>query len=276
MFTKLPPPPYDSMSLYKSMLLTTDEVYAVSLQQLGPKLGTAYKDYDRLSGSSKELVPATDITPSMDAALLNCYSRLKNKNVSPSNVRALLFLAVPKCPYCEVGEVAELDHVLPQSVWPEYTIHINNLVPVCGKCNGHKSTRSYLTSKWSYRHPYLGDAMTSKVLFAKAIIKGKNIRYEFSIACPDDMDSETYLAVKGAFKTFHLAKRFADQAVYSLSNRSFKLRQLYSDLGAGAVKEYLLSESETTSHARGINYWESVLLRDLAANADYCKFQHWS
>lgn len=42
------------------------------------------------------------------------------------------------CPICGVKYVSDWDHYIPRSVMPEYSIHVQNLIPTCGDCNGDK------------------------------------------------------------------------------------------------------------------------------------------
>lgn len=276
MLSSVPLPNYNSATLYKSMFETADDADLNNLKKFEVQIVAAYGNYDHQHGNSQHLKPVTGVNEKLKEAIDRCYGRLGNKKISPSYVRDLLLDAVPVCPYCGVGETAELDHVLPRSVWPEFTIHISNLVPACRKCNGNKSDRSFLTSGWSYHHPYFHSELSTKFLFAMPIISGPNIRYEFTVRRPPQVSQATFHSVEEAFRTFHLAKRFASQSVHRLSNRSLKLRQLFGALGSAGVKDYLLGEATSISDARGVNYWEAVLLSDLSSSTEYCEFEHWS
>ncbi len=43
-----------------------------------------------------------------------------------------------RCTYCEVDQVADLDHLRPKSLWPMLTYCWENLVPACAFCNSRK------------------------------------------------------------------------------------------------------------------------------------------
>lgn len=58
------------------------------------------------------------------------------------------------CPICDYEVVKEVDHFLPRSLFPQYTIIPSNLVPLCRDCNKHKSSKfSNNPNKLQY-HPY--------------------------------------------------------------------------------------------------------------------------
>ena len=42
------------------------------------------------------------------------------------------------CPYCHSNVASELDHYIPRSVMPEYSVHYYNLIPLCHNCNNDK------------------------------------------------------------------------------------------------------------------------------------------
>lgn len=276
MMSKAQRPAYDSTFLYRSMFPAASDVDLAHLQLVESQISAAYRTYDKQLGSSADIVPIAGVSLGLVEALTRCFERLGNKKIEPSNVRQLLLDAVPVCPYCDFGESAELDHVLPRSVWPEFLIHLDNLVPICGRCNKNKLNRNFRTSGWSYRHPYFESDLPAKFLFVETVIKGGNMRYEFKIKRPTGIDPSTFLAVEETFRTFRLDFRFGKRATYLLSDRALRLRLLHSDMGAVGVSEYLLGEGDSIAHKRGVNYWEAVLFLDLAEDEKFCDFGSWS
>lgn len=43
-----------------------------------------------------------------------------------------------KCPICGLSDCREMDHFAPRSVFPEYSCHLPNLIPLCHNCNNDK------------------------------------------------------------------------------------------------------------------------------------------
>lgn len=67
-----------------------------------------------------------------------------------------------ECPYCgSPGKPDTLDHFMPESVWPEFAIHPNNLVPQCGECAPIKGKRYYCTTRNDalFLHPIYHDML---------------------------------------------------------------------------------------------------------------------
>lgn len=69
------------------------------------------------------------------------------------------------CPICGVKHVSDWDHYIPRSVMPEYSIHVQNLIPTCGDCNGDKHEEWLENGKRIFFNAYYDEAIDlSKVL----------------------------------------------------------------------------------------------------------------
>lgn len=44
------------------------------------------------------------------------------------------------CPICGLAIAQEMDHYIPREIMPEFSVHRNNLIPLCHDCNHDKST----------------------------------------------------------------------------------------------------------------------------------------
>lgn len=58
------------------------------------------------------------------------------------------------CPICGMKPVTDWDHYIPRSVMPEYSIHLQNLIPTCGDCNGKKKEHWLEDGKRQYFNAY--------------------------------------------------------------------------------------------------------------------------
>lgn len=65
------------------------------------------------------------------------------------------------CPMCGGTGVAELDHVLPKSDYPEFSTFSFNLVPTCSGCNRRRSNKG---NKYHFIHPYFDTDLLKKLL----------------------------------------------------------------------------------------------------------------
>lgn len=70
------------------------------------------------------------------------------------------------CPICGVNLVQTMDHFIPQSDYPLFSVHPRNLIPSCQTCNGHKSdTVIDENSHRKYWNAYLDEVPTEKFLY---------------------------------------------------------------------------------------------------------------
>jgi len=86
------------------------------------------------------------------------------------------------CPYCGVDTVRSIDHYLPRSDFPEFSISLQNLLMSCDFCNS-----TYKLTNWgngAAQHvinPFLNQLPTAEFLVATCAYKNKGISASFSI-----------------------------------------------------------------------------------------------
>lgn len=111
------------------------------------------------------------------------------------------------CPYCNflTRTVSQLDHYLPKSVFPSFSITAVNLVPICSDCNKLKDNYYSLEKDNMFLHPYFDEVMGTVHEFLKCrIVEKDNIGFEFYITKLGSWDDETYHRVKFHFEKLRL------------------------------------------------------------------------
>jgi hypothetical protein len=58
------------------------------------------------------------------------------------------------CPFCGLGIASTLDHYLPKTKYPLFSVLASNLVPACKDCNTGKKTKIAITAEEQCLHPY--------------------------------------------------------------------------------------------------------------------------
>lgn len=75
------------------------------------------------------------------------------------------------CPMCGLPGTGTLDHIFPQSDFPELAIFSRNLVPTCYRCNTkHQATYRGVNDGERIFHPYFDDVLNNRVV--RATIQG--------------------------------------------------------------------------------------------------------
>ena len=172
-----------------------------------------------------------------------------------------------RCPFCSIGEVSTLDHYLPKSKFPVYSILPYNLVPCCKDCNTGKLANYAKIKEKQSLHPYYDDFTNEQWLFAE-VLKTSPLSIKFSVNVPTDWDDVSKVRIEAHFIEYNLKHRFAVKASSELSklNSEFFLFPLSSQL----IKEHLKRKELINKHLH-LNSWESAFYQALAESDWYCR-----
>jgi hypothetical protein len=105
------------------------------LTALTGQVRRAYQQYS----TATTLVGLTPIGPLPDpdvAALKSNYEALGL--TGNAHIRAQVRGRSSICCYCGFRDATDLDHYLPRTIYPEFSVLTENLVPACGTCNNRK------------------------------------------------------------------------------------------------------------------------------------------
>lgn len=121
------------------------------------------------------------------------------------------------CPICGLDRVSTLDHFLPQSHFPEYSIHPRNLVPCCSVCNGHKSECWHHTGHRAVWNPYLDTVPVDAYLKCRITMSDSLPEATFHLE-QGHIDDCTFSLIQRTFTRLHLLDRY-HEAAYAESDR---------------------------------------------------------
>lgn len=158
--------------------------------------------------------------------LLTLYTSYFSKQEKPARkiYNYLLALAKEKCPYCcGIGRPRNLDHYLPKSYFPQFSILPQNLVPSCRDCNmdGKKNDFSRIKEE-QIIHPYLD----KHSFFQERWISARYIPdfhtntagiIEYFVNPPSVWEECDKRRAQEHFQQFDLATRYSIQAAEELS-----------------------------------------------------------
>lgn len=173
-----------------------------------------------------------------------------------------------RCPLCGIGTVNTLDHYLPKTHFPVYSVTPNNLVPVCNWCQGEKSEYYSTTEGGQLLHPYFDD-LDSEVWLAAEVVTGAPAGFRYFASPPDHWTPSTKERVVAHLKELNLLKLFASNAGSRLSEIRARLTVLHQKGGEGAVHEQLCEElaSIEVNHK---NSWTAAMYRAAVASDWFC------
>ena len=113
------------------------------------------QEYDDKQGDPSTISPSI-IPLDESGRFVNLYESHDDENSQRPVIKALRDNKLLFCPSCgEDGKPETLDHYLPKTHYPEYSILTKNLVPMCSKCQGVKLAEVLSNSgQRQFIHPY--------------------------------------------------------------------------------------------------------------------------
>jgi 5-methylcytosine-specific restriction endonuclease McrA len=230
------------------------------LRYARPRVLAAYQQY---AANQQNLTAVGQLrwTERQTIALKDLYS-LTSKRRPLAYIRDFLLNRVPPefCPYCSFGEAETLDHFLPQSLFPEFSLLSRNLVPCCPTCNRIKTAKNASHAI----HAYFDDINT-RIVFATVNV-AQTISTSYELRNPNGMNPDLFARCERQFDLLNLAGRWKKQASLTIANRRGALRRTLETGGIRALRENLLSEAESYRENAGQNGFGFPLYEALAGS----------
>ncbi|MEA9728408.1 hypothetical protein VDF12_16155 [Xanthomonas campestris pv. raphani] len=184
--------------------------------------------------------------------------------------KILLSPPYKKCPYCSLGQATTLDHYLPKSRFPQFSVAVANLVPSCKDCQSKKG-RDYAVNKGTQTlHPYFDPPAFFRESWLRArVLPVPGASVEFYVDPPVIWSAPMKLRVHAHFKAHQLSKRFAIEAACELES----VNQSVSDLRAMGYFSDIeaLLKIQAKGHASNcVNSWQSAFYAALSGDTWYC------
>ncbi|MDR6869561.1 5-methylcytosine-specific restriction endonuclease McrA [Bosea sp. BE125] len=176
-----------------------------------------------------------------------------------------------KCPLCGgVGHVRTLDHYLPKSNFPLYSVMPANLIPCCRDCNSEKLNAFAGAMKDQTLHPYFDHDrfFDDKWIYANVIQSSPPV-LEYFVRPPESWDSSHKSRVKAHFDDYGLADKFSVEAAADLPETIQTRRTSMVMSSPQEFSNYLSEKSRTLSFP--VNNWRRVMFAALAADEWFCE-----
>ncbi|SFT63088.1 hypothetical protein SAMN04487870_1153 [Pseudoalteromonas sp. DSM 26666] len=173
------------------------------------------------------------------------------------------------CPSCgEDGSPGTLDHYLPKDIFPELSICLANLTPMCNHCQKAKLT-AYMTEEGdkAYFHPYFDEINDS---FFRVIIEepfnAPSFKLQISNA-PKDIEGLLELHSKGINLKERFHKFCKTKHIHLMKLIAKKRRNKQLQSAKELIENYIEPELEKSLNSWPAIYYQSVL--DAPAFLDY-------
>ncbi len=177
----------------------------------------------------------------------------------------LLSLApLNRCPYCGIGQVSTLDHYLPKTKFPIFSVLPYNLVASCKDCNTGKLDSYATTQNKQTLHPYYDDFTSEQWLYARVL---QPLKIEFYVNPPTSWRQVDKDRVEEHFKNYKLGTRFSVEA----SNVLADLRTEFMMFNLTSLDIKLeLQKKASVYYSSHKNSYQTALYQALSQNQWYC------
>ena len=156
-----------------------------------------------------------------------------------------------------------MDHFLPKSLYPQFGIAFENLIPVCRDCNEEKLTAAPQAESDTFFHPYFEECSIHSWLVAK-IDSRDPLTFSYGIAS-DNPRTIMNRRLEHQFQVLNLATRFATDASGEFTTSGQLLTDVFNAVKEGGLIDNLKRTAESASKSTYMP-WKAAMYYALAAD----------
>lgn len=177
------------------------------------------------------------------------------------------------CQYCGVNRPKTMDHYLPISDYPEYSVLGINLIPCCQDCNKKKHSYWKEGEGRGIINFYLDNIPEEQFLFGKVhFIYGiPSVKFELK-NIDNCINSVFYEILKKHFIRLELIPLYNDVSTDELGE-IIRIFSIYiSNSTPKLLKNNLIKDAQQLQLQFGINYWKAILRITLSNSDEFINF----
>ena len=202
--------------------------------------------------------------------MLNLYkNKMLRKNSSGRKVYSSIVLRATyrRCPYCGIVGVRSLDHYLPKSLFPAYSVTPNNLVPSCSHCQTEKGDYFPEREEEQIIHPYFDNFSDYTWLLAE-IVWSKVPVFMYSVSSQAGLTPMVQQRLEFHMKKLDLHNLFSNHAASEMAGERTVLEMVLNDSGVTSVIGYL---QFALAKAKSINKnsWQSAMYQAALSDPNF-------
>jgi hypothetical protein len=243
-----------------------------TLENLEDRMVQAGVDYViNMTSHGPYSVTPTQLTDGEDELVRELYDkRMRSKLGTCRWAYDQILASASHCPYCEDGEIYEIDHFLPQGSYHDLNIFPRNLVPICHACNHIKLAEKPQGPQTSLLHPYFDRLPPVPWLFARLDRQSDGPVLNYWV----ELDASAYgnLAPRLGyhFRTLELDRRMRTRSAKVLVELQFDIEDHLEKLGPQGMKTHFESEARKRFDRHG-NVLEAAAYKAASENDAFCK-----
>jgi hypothetical protein len=168
------------------------------------------------------------------------------------------------CPYCTIKIVKTVDHFLPKSQYPSYSITPDNLVPSCRDCNTDKKISYPINSDDQTFHPYF-DVVDNECWIKADLMSTEPLSFQYKVVRLDNWNDNKFNRATTHFNSYDINQLFSNEGNRELRGMQHNFKDLYSkdrDLLKAHLEETYLS----CLNGLGLLDWKTLMYKELSTN----------
>jgi hypothetical protein len=219
------------------------------------------------AGGNPWIVKPTIFSPDIRIELKELY---KTRRSSGHIKRIRDYHFSGSCPLCGSLATGSVDHYLPRSIFPEFSIYSLNLIPACSSCNSEEKGATYIGVKSPARiiHPYF-DKLADKPILSVSFTPPYNAVKLSAASAPGLAGNE--LDIVG----FHLHEVLGDAFRKYITNLWSTLPRTVAELSEIPASSITLADTQrqvqwlfkSSIYTNGLNSWPTGFYRGLLADS---------
>ena len=266
----LGPQNYDDIDIIRRLALKGNLASYPLLQQNLQVIEAEYLHYAAVAGNANRLNPPLGLDAALKQSLQDDY-RKKIKDLSYiKEIRKNLSKDV--CPMCGSFSTGQVDHFIPKTEYPEFSLFSHNLVPVCS-CNQKKSKKYTDGRGGRMLHPYYDAELSERIAY---------IEFAGDQSAPD-VNIEIVLKFKtNQYVKYHIDSILKNTEILNWAGGEWSKIQTRAksifdfdgnDLKTADVKRLVERVFEKADRYYGTpNNWQSMFYYWLALKVDYFEY----
>lgn len=175
------------------------------------------------------------------------------------------------CPYCGLATPDTIDHYLPRTKFPEFSILPINMIPSCGTCNRIKNDDWIEDGVRSSINFYYDSFIKYKYLFTYISFNEGNIKYP-TVTCkleyPNELTQNQFSIVLSHYKSLNLLSKYETSCESELSNVYNEISEA-KEVDITQHKKALERRRMALERNLGINHWRTSLYQALEISNEF-------
>lgn len=240
-----------------------------------------YGEFSKNHESLEKIKPLWDSRNTTNAnefdLTYNLYSRQKGSvNRFWENMKNANGGKKYKCPLCGINDVTDIDHYMPRSIFPEYSVHLLNLIPLCHTCNNKK--RDIWLSGRGKRlifNAYFDELVKDDILICEITIDNNNMPVA-NVVLNDSIErTEQTILVTRTIKKMDYIGIYNDKVNDLLAGETLRIKEQLFTRDVDCTKEWEHLKKVYTNmieHTNIYNEAEILLFKGLVMSSD---FENW-